>query len=711
MNQDLSTIIRRCAASAASTQPNNLVILAQLHSDLQAIQLISGEAIGQANSPAGLSAAARRTAELVEKLVLNEVKDTAAAISQVGREIQELQSLCAGTGGAAEPKPAAAQEPSEASKSAPAPSAPHAAIAAERIIAETDAPLAIEFVGEAFGHLDTAEASLLRLEEDPSDTDEVNAVFRAFHTIKGVAGFLELRQIGALSHAAETLLDLARKGKLQLAGPRLDVVLEARDAMKLMVSAVEAAAKTKQAPARQEGLEALLQRLDAATRENGNIAAAPKSAAAPKPVPALEQTSPAAAEQPKPTDSAPAASQQPASTASQAAASNAPAGDAVVKVATGRLDALINTVGELVIAQAMVAQDLGGSVTNQRLARNLSHLGKITRGLQELSMSMRMVPIAGVFQKMARLARDVGQKAGKEVEFVQIGGETELDRNVVEAISDPLVHMVRNAIDHGLEHPEDRVKAGKPKQGKLILKAFHQAGNVVVEITDDGRGLNQQKLLQKALAAGLIKEGQELSEQQIFQLIFHPGLSTAEKVTDISGRGVGMDVVRKNVDALRGRIEITSVVGKGSTFTVRLPLTLAVIDGLIVRVGTQRYILPITSIEQSIRPTAKQISIVQNKGEMCMVRERLLPVIRLHRLFNITPRTEDPTAALMVVIQEGTSRCCIMVDELIGQQQVVIKSVGKEIGDLPGIAGCAILGDGNVSLILDIAGIINLAMR
>ncbi len=716
MIKELSDVIDRCVASADTIQPIDLPGLAQLHTDLQAIVMLSSGESEKGACPSALPATARQTSELVEKLVLNEVADATAAVEQVSRQLKELHDLCTGaapSGQNAPSKPPAAAQTSE-------PAAPAAVerppIAEERVISEGDAPLALEFVGEAQGHLDAAEASLLKLEEDASDTSEVNAVFRAFHTIKGVAGFLELRQIGALAHAAETLLDLARKGKLRLAGARLDVVLEARDVMKLMVGAVESAAKSGQAPGRQDGLEGLLSRLEAATKENADAAtqarpvppakteSAPKIEAAPPVETAPKQEASAAV--PRAEEQAPKPPAKASAAASQAAAQSA--GEAVVKVATGRLDSLINTVGELVIAQAMVSQDLGiAAAGNQRLARNLSHLGKITRGLQELSMSMRMVPIAGVFQKMARLARDVGRKAGKEVDFVQIGGETELDRNVVEAISDPLVHMVRNAIDHGLENPEDRVKVGKPREGKLILKACHQAGNVVIEITDDGRGLNQKKIVQKALAAGLVKEGQELSEQQIFMLIFHPGLSTADKVTDISGRGVGMDVVRKNVEALRGRIEIASVLGKGSTFTVRLPLTLAVIDGLIVKVGTQRYIIPITSIEQSIRPTAKQVSSVQNRGEMCMVRDRLLPVVRLHRQFNVTPKTEDPTAALLVIVQEGTNRCCLMVDEVVSQQQVVIKSVGKEIGQLRGVAGCAILGDGNVSLILDVAGTIH----
>lgn len=698
----LIELIEKCASSAVSAQPDDLPALSQLHTDILAAQSMAAEE-GQSPQdrlPAQFGQSAEQIAILLEKLVLHDVDDATATMREVGRQIQGLQGLLEGSDSPA-PAKAAGETPAFKPAKSPGGGCTAAPIMDEREITENDVAMALEFVGEAIGHLDAAETSLLKLEDDPGDADEVNAVFRAFHTIKGVAGFLELRQIGALAHAAETLLDLARKDKIKLAGPRLDVVLEARDMLGQMVAAVDLAAKSRQAPGRQEGLQNLLKRLEAATQA-GDLPAGEKIAE--------KRTEPASSAAPEVTGKTPAplqASSAPVEGSGQAG------GESVVKVATGRLDALVNSVGELVIAQAMVAQDLGNGVSagDQRLARNLSHLGKITRGLQELSMSMRMVPIAGVFQKMARLARDVGRKAGKDVDFVQVGGETELDRNVVEAISDPLIHMVRNSIDHGLENPQDREKAGKPRAGKVVLKACHQAGNVVVEITDDGRGLNQPRIVQKAIAAGLVKEGQELTEQQIFQLIFHPGLSTAEKVTDISGRGVGMDVVRKNVEALRGRIEIASTAGKGSTFTVRLPLTLAVIDGLIVKVGTERYIIPITSIEQSIRPTAAQLSSVGGKGELCMVRERLLPMVRLHRLFNVVPRTEDPTAALVVIVQEGSHRCCLLVDQLIGQQQVVIKSVGKEIGQLQGIAGCAILGDGNVSLILDVAGIIHSALH
>jgi two-component system chemotaxis sensor kinase CheA len=702
--QEIIQHIQKCFTKAAGAEPGDIGALVSLHIDLLATSEVAAkQEPGSSAASAELLENVERIAGMVESIVLNEAG--ASAIHEVAKQIDEIQHLLSGrpeipaTATSPIPPPPPKAKPA-AAKIPPRPALP--TIGDERVITDKDREMAFEFVGEATGHLESAEASLLRLEEDPTDIDQVNSVFRAFHTLKGVAGFLELKQIGALAHVAETLLDLARKGKIQLRDSVLDVVLEAQAVMGNMVTAVDVAAKTETAPAIQSGLSNLIQRLDAAAR--GESTAAPSLATAQQ-----ESDRPAA------TETTPATAVTPAVAAPGTASSNAnnPTNEGFVKVSTTRLDALINAVGELVISQSMVTQDLGAValIGDQRLTRNLSHLGKITRGLQELSMSMRMVPIAAVFQKMARLARDTSRKAGKEIEFIQVGGETELDRNVVEAISDPLVHMVRNSVDHGLEGPEDREKAGKPRLGKVILKAFHQSGNVVVEITDDGRGLNKERIVQKAIAAGIVKEGQDLTDQQIFHLIFHPGLSTAEKITDISGRGVGMDVVRKNVEALRGRIEIASTPGKGSTFTVRLPLTLAVIDGLVVRVGDQRFIIPITSIEQSLRPTQAQLSTVQGKGELCMVRNRLLPIVRLHKLFHVEPKTADPTQSLVVIVQEGSSNCCLLVDEVVGQQQVVIKSVGKEIGTLPGIAGCAILGDGNVSLILDVAGILQSALN
>ena len=557
-----------------------------------------------------------------------------------------------------------------------------------RIGAE-DLPFIAEFIAEAMGHVEAAESSILKLEKEPRDKEAIDAIFRSFHTIKGSAGFLHLQQFGELAHSAENMLNQIRHGAGQWADSTIDLVLDSIDLMKTMIISLEESARLDVPIARQERLPAMLQRLRACAPDQSKAA--------------LEPTQ---------TVQVPGDSTQCVESArDQPRRNNTSTNERTVKVSTDRLDSLINMVGELVIAQSMASQDLTTeTAADAKKAKNIAHLEKIVGELQELSMSMRMVPIHGVFQKMARLVRDLAQEVGKEIEFSAFGGETEIDRNLVEALSDPLIHMVRNAVDHGLETPDIRARADKPRCGRLELKAFHRGGYIVVEVSDDGRGLNKQRILQKAIQADIVRDGQELSDQDIFHLIFHAGLSTAEQVTDVSGRGVGMDVVRKNVEALRGRIDIASVEGKGSTFTVRLPLTLAVIDGLVIKVGPERYIIPITSVEQSLRPRADQLSKVQGRGEMCMIREGVVPLFRLHRLFDAVPASQDPTQAIVVVVQDGDRRCCLLIDELLGQQQVVIKSLGESLPMVPGISGGAILGDGNVCLILDVPGLISLAI-
>jgi two-component system chemotaxis sensor kinase CheA len=677
------------AVTSVGLDENDLGQLAALHTQFQQVR----DQVMQSTHACKpqLAGLATSSEQLIERLILNEVDDARAAVEQVIRSVAQLQQLVDGRGdasAAAAPvsAPASAPSPVEPAKPAHAP----AAIDAESAISADDASLAVEFITEATGHLESAEANLLKLEES-RDPETINAIFRSFHTIKGVAGFLNLKQIGALAHAAENLLDLARKGKVEIVGTNVDIVLESIDQLKALLVALQNALGTGEAIAAQPALPGLISRLHAAAAGESTTAA---KAEAPATVAPDVQSAPENALDAKGPGSA-----------------RGVTSEATVKVATDRLDSLINTVGELVIAQSMVSQDvLALSAGSQRVQRNVAHLSKIARELQELSMSMRMVPIQGVFQKMARLARDTARKAGKEIDFQMVGGETELDRNVVEAISDPLVHMVRNSVDHGVEPADKRVAQGKSRAGLVQLKAYHEAGNIVIEITDDGRGLNKQRLVEKAIAAGIVQPGEQLADQEIFKLVFHPGLSTAEKITDISGRGVGMDVVKRNVEALRGRIDIASSEGKGSTFTIRLPLTLAVIDGLVVRIGQHRYIIPILTVEQSLRPTSAQISTIQGRGEMCSLRGRLLPLYRLYRLFGVTPTTEDPTQALVVIVQDDDRRACLLVDELVGQQQVVIKSLGESLGTVQGVSGGAILGDGSISLILDVAGLIKMAM-
>jgi two-component system, chemotaxis family, sensor kinase CheA len=386
--------------------------------------------------------------------------------------------------------------------------------------------------------------------------------------------------------------------------------------------------------------------------------------------------------------------------------------EGMVKISTVRLDNLINMVGELVIAQSMVSQDpyvQGGN--NQRLVRNVSQLNKITRSMQELALSMRMVSVKATFQKMARLVRDLARKSHKEIQFETEGEETELDRNMVEAIADPLVHMVRNAADHGVELPDDRERAGKPRQGRVLLRAAHEGGSVVITLRDDGRGLNRQKIMAKAVERGLVEAGAQLSDHEIHNLIFLPGFSTADKVTDVSGRGVGMDVVRTNVEALRGSVEISSKEGEGSTFTVRLPLTLAIIDGMVIRIGSDRFILPTIGITETFRVRPEDITTVQGQTELVMLRGDLIPLSRLGRLYGIKDAGTDACEAIMMVTESKGRRIALMVDEILGQQQVVIKSLGSIFGRVEGVSGGAILGDGRVSLILDVDGLIRLSMN
>jgi two-component system chemotaxis sensor kinase CheA len=323
--------------------------------------------------------------------------------------------------------------------------------------------------------------------------------------------------------------------------------------------------------------------------------------------------------------------------------------------------------------------------------------------VQKTAMAMRMVPIGQLFRRMTRLVRDLSKKNGKQAELELFGEDVELDRTIVEELADPLVHMIRNSMDHGLEDAAGREAAGKPAAGRVRLKASHQAGQIVIEIGDDGRGLDRQRILDKAISRGLVERDRPLTDAEVWQLIFEPGFSTAERVTDVSGRGVGMDVVRKHIHKLRGRIDITSVTGAGTTFLLKLPLTLAIIDGLIVVTGKERFIVPIFAVREMFKPAPEMVFSVEGRNEMALVRERLLPVIRLADRMGIKSRAVEACDGLMIVGETEERQFCLLVDELAGKQEVVIKSLGATFQGVRGIAGGAILGDGRVGLILDLA--------
>lgn len=693
--EELATLMEKAASSVNPLDPANISAI----EDLQAVLAQISTAMDQMQSgiPSDILKQAKGkgtdAADAIEKILhkkINNTDEISRSLSQAVMDMQKLIAQIEQTGSV--PDAAQTQSPSQTQASSPAAEQDKSA-AETMVISEEDKPLILDFIQESTEHIESCEAGLLALENKPRDSETLNLIFRSFHTIKGMAGFLNLVEIGSLAHSAENLLDLARKGEMVLTGKNTNVVFEAVDLLKKMIACLKVSMETGQPIARQQQLPALITKLKTVAENKGcdaaaDIPMAPSDDAKLDTV--LEEKEQASEE--------------------TAAKSRIHSADETIKVNTVRLDNLINMVGELVIAQLMVAEDVNKTLASEHsLVRNVAHQSKITRELQELSMSMRMVPISGVFQKMTRLVRDLSQKAGKKVNLSISGEDTELDRNIVDKIADPLVHMIRNSVDHGIESAEDRVKAGKNPAGLIKLRAFHQSGNIVIEIEDDGRGLDKERILRKAVKNGVISPEQQLTEQEIFKLIYHAGLSTAEKITSVSGRGVGMDVVKKNVESLRGRIDISSVLGKGTTFCIRLPLTLAIIDGQVITVGKERYILPISSVIQSFRPAARQISTVQNKGEVVMVRGQLLPLIRLHQLFNITSPVDDPTQALIVVVEEDGKRCCLLVDELLGQQQVVIKSLGEGIGSVKGVSGGAIMGDGKISLILDVPGLMGLA--
>jgi two-component system chemotaxis sensor kinase CheA len=430
-------------------------------------------------------------------------------------------------------------------------------------------------------------------------------------------------------------------------------------------------------------------------------------------VPATPQAtvaeSPAAAVQAPALPAESLAAAEPAKAAREASAPAA--GGSFVKLDTEKLDSLVNLVGELVIAQSMVIQDPDvQSINSLRLSRSLRQLSRVTSELQRNAMSLRMVPIRGLFQKMTRLVRDLGVHQGKQVQLVLEGEETELDRNIVEKMSDPLIHMIRNAVDHGLEHSADRSARGKSSVGTIRLSAAHQRGGIVITIQDDGRGLNPDRILSKAIERGLVHADANLSLQEIHALIFLPGFSTADSITELSGRGVGMDVVRDHIESLRGKIEIESSLGQGTTFSVLLPLTLAIIDGLLVRVGDDRYIIPTLSVCESFRPRDGMISTVHERGEMVSVRGRQTPLLRLGNYLGVKSHAATLEEGIIVVVESGNSSRALFVDQLIGKQEVVIKSLGRAFESQNLVAGGAVLGDGWVGLILDVDTLVRLPL-
>lgn len=432
-------------------------------------------------------------------------------------------------------------------------------------------------------------------------------------------------------------------------------------------------------------------------------------------VPVLRNPQPSAPEAPaaapSPVEPAPVAEAAPAAGRPEAApeASRPASGDhGSIRVNIEKIDELMNTVGELVITQSMLSQcaaQLDGHTADE-LRGGLAQLDRQMRALQESVMRVRMLPISFVFNRFPRMVRDLGQKLGKQIELKLIGEQTELDKTVLEKIGDPLVHLVRNSIDHGLEPAEKRRAAGKSEVGTITLNAYHKGGNVTVEVSDDGGGLDRARILAKARERGLVGPDEELTDERIYNLIFAPGFSTADVVSDVSGRGVGMDVVRRNVNELGGHIQVISETGRGTTVRIRLPLTLAILDGQLIRVGGETYVVPLVSIVETIQVARERVNSIAGKAELFRLRDDYLPIIRLYELFGVEPDTTDLLKGLLMIVEADGRRVGIFVDDLLAQQQVVIKSLETNFRQVPGLAGATMLGDGRVALIIDVPGLI-----
>ena len=610
--------------------------------------------------------------------------------------------------------PAASVKPTPAVTPAPAPvklvSVPATAVlsgeeeAAITLNLADDAELLHEFHGESLELLQNIEQGVLVLEENPTDAETINSIFRAFHTFKGGAGFLHLKALQNLAHELESVLDAARQSKLRITSDTIDLILAGADALKQFTQGIGLQLQGADAGAPiVVPTSELIHRAQAALRGEVMPPSIPVAVAINltdgELAQSLEEMKALLSTVPTP----------PANSASRKTLATADAASGFVKLETWKLDALVDLVGELVIAQSMVVQDPDvQNLVSRTLERSLRQLSRTTSELQRNAMSLRMVPIRGAFQKMTRLVRDISAQQNKQVQLVMEGEETELDRNIVEKLGDPLVHMIRNSVDHGIEAPDQRTACGKPSLGSIRLTASHQRGGIVIRIQDDGKGLNAQRILAKGIERGLVAPNAELTESEIFNLIFMPGFSTAEAVTDLSGRGVGMDVVRRNIEALRGKIEIQSTLGEGTTFTIILPLTLAIIDGLLVGVGNDRYIIPTMSVRESFRPRPGMVTTVHERGEVVSVRGKQTPILRLGRYLGTEGKAREPEEGIAIVVESGEATRAILVDELIGKQEVVIKSLGETFSHQNLLAGAAVLGDGRVAIILDVDTLVRL---
>ncbi len=634
------------------------------------------------------------------------------------------------------------------------------------------------FFDEADELLADMEQHLLGLDPQEPDSEQLNAIFRAAHSIKGGAGTFGFTVLQETTHILENILDGARRGEMQLSTDIINLFLETKDIMQEQLDAYKTAtepnaatfeyicqalrqlaleakgevieppktlAAAANAPVAAAGLRMALVDLKPAEiplmlEELGNLGtvsdvvkgetsvevtldssvdqddivavlcfvieeAQIQFLTAPSAATAVEPIVEAVAEEPAAplatvTDITPAKREAPKKAAAKASESTS------IRVAVEKVDQLINLVGELVITQSMLAQRSGelDPVAHGDLLNSMGQLERNARDLQESVMSIRMMPMEYVFSRFPRLVRDLASKLGKEVELTLQGSSTELDKSLIERIIDPLTHLVRNSLDHGIETPEKRLAAGKDAIGNLILSAEHQGGNICIEVVDDGAGLNRERILAKALSSGL-PVSESMSDEEVGMLIFAPGFSTAEQVTDVSGRGVGMDVVKRNIQEMGGHVEISSKQGKGTTIRILLPLTLAILDGMSVRVANEVFILPLNAVMESLQPLADDLHPLAGGERVLEVRGEYLPLVELWNVFDVQGAKTEATQGIVVILQSAGKRYAMLVDQLIGQHQVVVKNLESNYRKVPGISAATILGDGSVALIVDVSAL------
>ncbi len=569
------------------------------------------------------------------------------------------------------------------------------------------------FFDEAQEHLESIEEMAMALASGRHDPELLNSIFRAAHSIKGGSGTFGFTQLAEATHEMETLFDGLRKGRGQADASTVRVLLDACDAFRAHLARLKA------------GDRGVDPAMDATRRSLAGYRAEAAPAAAAEPAagkPAAEESmfvALAAKDEGEGYglfDEEPAAQAAPADekfgffeplpAAGSAEAARARAEQSSIRVSVEKIDRIVNLVGELVIAQAMMQQSVG-SIANEQdesLTHSLATLDRNTRDLQQAVMSIRMMPMEFVFSRFPRLVYDVSARLGKKVNLRTQGHETELDKELIELLIDPLTHVVRNAIDHGIESPEERQRAGKPEMGTVAMRATHRGGSVIIEVSDDGRGLDRERILAKARELGMPAD-ESMSEDQVWTLIFEAGFSTAREVTDVSGRGVGMDVVRRNITSLGGNVSIASAKGEGTTITIQLPLTLAVLDGMIVSVADEQYIVPLEFVAEAFKPGDGDIRTIVGQPSLVAVRGEQLPIVRLEDVVRLPASEAARPQPLCLVVEVDDRRAALLVDSLIGQQQLVVKSLDSNLHAVPGVAGATILGDGRVALILDVTAI------